>query len=62
MTDRPEGLSANMPNEMGDVPFTGFMPFSKLLDYLIGEFDRYGDCWVVIDGRIRTRDYHTEGD
>jgi hypothetical protein len=49
-------------DENGEKAFEGFMPFSTLLDYLHKEFEKYGECWVSVKGRIRTRDYHTEGE
>jgi hypothetical protein len=41
---------------MEEIPFSGFMPLSKLLDWLHEEFDRKGDVWVQIKGTIRETD------
>lgn len=52
------GFDAGFTSDgVGDIQFNGYMPFSKLLDFLHERFDRYGDCMVVVDGKIRTTDF-----
>lgn len=37
-------------------PLVGYMPLSKLLDYLHEEMDKHGDVWVQVSGTIFTED------
>lgn len=37
----------------GEIPFKGYMPLSKLLDWLHDEYDKKGDVWIQVNGEIR---------
>lgn len=37
----------------GEMPFNGYMPLSKLLDWLNEEYDMNGDVWVQVSGTIQ---------
>lgn len=39
---------------MEEIPFEGFMPLSKLLDYLSEQWDKNGDVWVMVKGVIQS--------
>lgn len=39
---------------MAEIPFNGYMPLTKILDYFNGELERRGDVWVSIRGIIHT--------